>query len=53
MRKWRHVISVSRVESLVKEFESKGELDQRINKLREDLQNNMQGLVKTSYLANL
>ena len=44
---------LSRVKSLVKIFASKGELDQSINKLRGYLEKNMQGLVKTSDLANL
>ena len=44
---------LSKVESLVKGFASKGDLDQSINKLRGDLEKNMQGSVKTSDLDNL
>ena len=44
---------LSQVESLVKGFVSKGELDQSINKLRGDLEKNMQGSVKTWDLDNL
>ena len=44
---------LSRVEGLVKGLVSKGELDQAINKLREDLEKNMKGSIKTGDLANL
>ena len=44
---------LSRVESLVKGFVSKGELDQGINKLKEDLEKNMQGSMKTFYLGRI
>ena len=44
---------LSRVESLVKGFVSKGELEQNINKLRGYLEKRMKGLVKTWDLANL
>ena len=43
---------LSRVEGLVKGLVSKGELDQSINKLRGDLEKNMQGSVKIGDLAN-
>ena len=38
---------------MVKGFVSKGELDQSINKLSEDLEKTVQGLVKTSDLAQI
>ena len=44
---------LSQMEGLVKGLVSKGELDQSINKLRGDLEKNMQGLVKIGDLANL
>ena len=43
----------SQVESLVKGFVSKGDLDQSINKLRGELEKNMQGSVIISNLDNL
>ena len=44
---------LSRMEGLVKGLVSKGELDQSINKLRGNLEKNMQGSVKIGDLANL
>ena len=44
---------LSQVESLVKRFASKGELDQSINKLSRDLEKNIQGWVKTSYFPRI
>ena len=41
------------MEGLVEGLVSKGELDQSINKLRGDLEKNMQGSVKIGDLANL
>ena len=42
-----------RIESLVKGFVSRGDLDNSINNLRGYLEKSMQGLVKTLDLANL
>ena len=44
---------LSWVESMVKGFVSKGDLEKSINRLRGDLEKSMQGLVKTWDLANL
>lgn len=44
---------LSRVESLVKGFVSKGDLEKSINNLRGDLEKIMQGSVKKLDLANL
>ena len=44
---------LSRVESLVKGFVSKGDLEKSINDLRGDLEKSMQGSMKMWDLANL